>query len=81
MTMTARTKLDFVVPGVEQYRLTHCGWVLVGATVPPDPDVPQVVNQGCRLCDQALDSLSMEQVLNATGIHCTHCGQLRRSTA
>lgn len=66
-------------PGVEMYRLTARGWLLVGATVPPDADVPEVANQGCALCDKALDSLSMDQVLCLAGVHCAHCGQLRRA--
>lgn len=76
-----KATLDFVVPGVEKYRITPGGcWLLVGATVPPDPDVPEVVNQGCALCDKALDSLSMEQVMAVKGVHCIYCGQIRRST-
>jgi len=56
------------------------GWVLVGVTAPPDPDVPEIVNKGCWRCDQALDSLSAEQVIAIEGVHCAHCGQLRRAT-
>lgn len=78
--MTIPSELDFVVHGVEVYRLTPGGWLLVGTTAPPDADLPEVVNEGCVRCDKAVLSLSMEQVLFMKGIHCAHCGQLRRST-
>lgn len=77
--MRKNNSLDFVVPGVERYRFTANGWVLVGTTCPPEDTQPEVVNKGCAECDKALDSISMDQLLRLSGIHCTLCGQLRRA--
>lgn len=65
-------------PGEEIWRLAATGWLMVGATVPPAPDAPEV-DARCLQCDSALAAAALAQPLALEGIHCGHCGRVSRA--
>lgn len=65
-------------PGEEIWRLAATGWLMVGATVPPAPDAPEV-DARCLQCDSALAAAALARPLVLQGIHCGHCGRLNRA--
>ena len=65
-------------PGEEMWRLAAKGWLLVGATVPPEPEAPEVGNR-CGYCESALARAALMRPLALHGIHCGHCGRVSRA--
>ena len=67
-------------PGKKRWRLAATGWLLVGATVPPEPGAPEVDSR-CGRCESALAraALGVRQPLVLEGIHCGHCGRVSRA--
>jgi len=64
-------------PGEEVLRLTARGWLLVGATVPPEPGAPEVDNR-CGYCESALARAALTRPFVLNGVHCVHCGRVSR---
>ena len=62
----------------ERYRLTGSGWILVGATVPPDVSQAELNDSGCEKCRYAAAHAAHTPFALAS-IYCAHCGQLRRA--
>ena len=53
-------------------------WLLVGVTVPPEPDAPELDNR-CGHCESALARAALTRPLALHGIHCGHCGRVSRA--
>lgn len=64
-------------PGEEMWRLAATGWLLVGVTVPPEPDAPEVDNR-CGYCESALARAALTRPFVLKGVHCGHCGRVSR---
>lgn len=62
----------------KMWRLAATGWLLVGATVPPEPGAPEVGNR-CGYCESALARAALTRPLALDGIHCGHCGRVSRA--
>jgi hypothetical protein len=65
-------------PGEEIWRLAATGWLLVGVTVPPEPDAPEVDSR-CGRCESALARAALLRPLALKGVHCGHCGRVSRA--
>ena len=65
-------------PGEEIWRLAAKDWLLVGTTVRPEPDAPELDNR-CLQCESALARVALMRPLALEGIHCGHCGRVSRA--
>lgn len=65
-------------PGEEIWRLAAMGWLLVGATVRPEPGAPEVDSR-CGYCESALARAALMRPLALEGIHCGHCSRVSRA--
>ena len=65
--------------GLELFRVTGDGWLLIGTTVAPKSDAPEV-DRRCVRCDSAVAGAVLACPPVFRGIHCKHCGNLRRYT-
>ena len=65
-------------PGEEIWHIAARGWLLVGATVPPEPQAPEVDNR-CGYCESALARAALMRPFVLKGVHCGHCGRVSRA--
>ncbi len=70
--------LTFRPNGQEIFRLSGDTWLLVGTTVAPEPDAPEV-DARCLQCESALAAAALARPMVLQGIHCGHCGRMNRA--
>jgi hypothetical protein len=62
--------------GIEQFRITCDGFILVGTTTIPEENILEQNNTGCNKCNYPWLLYCMSG--RSSGFYCAYCGQLCR---